>query len=80
MAGPTSETQRQVPKVSEKATDANGATLALANPCIEITPSPEQYEQLCRDLAALRGAGASSNTAAVISAVHEAAVAKLRGG
>ncbi len=48
-------------------------------PCIEITPSAEQYTQLCRDLAALRAAGASSNTTAVISAVH-AAAAQLDGG
>lgn len=39
-------------------------------PCIEITPTPAEYEQLCRDLAALRKAGAASNTAAILQAVH----------
>jgi hypothetical protein len=53
---------------------------AAANPRIEITPSAEQYDQLCRDLAALRKAGAHSNTAAVLAAVHVAAAAKLAGG
>jgi hypothetical protein len=43
-------------------------------PSIEITPSPEQYTQLCRDLAALRRAGAVSNTAAILAAVREAAI------
>jgi hypothetical protein len=42
-------------------------------PCIEITPSAEQYTQLCRDLAALRRAGAVSNTAAIVAAVRTAA-------
>jgi hypothetical protein len=43
------------------------------NPCIEITPTPLEYKQLCRDLAALRAAGAISNTAAVLNAVRDAA-------
>jgi hypothetical protein len=65
--------------------EANSHTLygrspVAANPCIEITPSPEQYRQLCRDLGALRRAGAASNTAAVIAAVHAAAADKLDGG
>src|SRR5215467_5936014 len=30
------------------------------NPCIEITPTPAEYEQLCRDLTKLRAAGAFS--------------------
>jgi hypothetical protein len=47
-------------------------------PRIEITPSPEQYTQLCRDLGTLRRAGAISNTAAVVSAVR-AAAAQLDG-
>ncbi len=42
------------------------------HPCIEITPTPAEYEQLCRDLAALREAGAESNTAAILKAVHSA--------
>jgi hypothetical protein len=50
------------------------------NPCIEITPSPAQYRQLCRDLGALRRTGAASNTAAVIAAVRAAAADKLDGG
>jgi hypothetical protein len=41
---------------------------------IVITPSPRQYRQLCRDLEALRIAGAESNTDAVLAAVHEAVV------
>jgi hypothetical protein len=54
---------------------------ALAtNPCIEITPSVEQYEQLCRDLGALRRAGAASNTDAVLDAVHAAAADKINSG
>lgn len=43
------------------------------NPRIEITPSPAQYRQLCRDLAALRAQGAASNTAAILEAVSHAA-------
>jgi hypothetical protein len=43
---------------------------ATTGPHLEITPSPDDYDQLCRDLAALRAAGAPSNTAAVIEAVH----------
>jgi hypothetical protein len=42
-------------------------------PRIEITPTSEQYTQLCHDLAALRRAGAISNTAAMLAAVREAA-------
>jgi hypothetical protein len=53
---------------------------AAANPRIEITPSAEQYDQLCRDLAALRKAGAGSNTAAVLAAVRAAAAVKLGDG
>jgi hypothetical protein len=40
------------------------------NPCIEITPTPAEYEQLCLDLKTLREAGAASNTAAILQAVH----------
>jgi hypothetical protein len=43
-----------------------------ANPVIEITPTTDQYGQLCRDLATLRAAGAASNTEAVLRAVHAA--------
>jgi len=43
------------------------------DPRIEITPTPAQYRQLCHDLAALRGAGAASNTAALLAAVRDAA-------
>jgi hypothetical protein len=42
-------------------------------PIIEITPSESAYRQLCRDLETLRAAGAESNTAAVLEAVHQAA-------
>jgi hypothetical protein len=45
----------------------------MSRPIIEITPSPEQYRQLCRDLKTLREEGADSNTAAVLEAVHQAA-------
>lgn len=44
-----------------------------ANPRIEITPSPAQYRQLCRDLKKLRALGAPSHTEAIIEAVHAAA-------
>lgn len=43
------------------------------NPCIEITPTPLEYDQLCRDLAKLRRAGAFSNTDAILGAVRAAA-------
>jgi hypothetical protein len=43
------------------------------NPCIEITPTPLEYKQLCRDLATLRAAGAFSNTDAILEAVRAAA-------
>jgi hypothetical protein len=45
----------------------------VPGPVIEITPSPEEYKQLCCDLAKLRSSGAPSNTAAVLAAVHAAA-------
>ena len=38
-----------------------------------LTPSPSQYEQLVRDLATLREAGAESSTAAIVRAVSQAA-------
>jgi hypothetical protein len=44
-----------------------------SRPKLEITPDQEQYTQLCRDLQVLRGLGASSNTDAIIDAVHERA-------
>lgn len=50
----------------------------MSNPRIEITPSTAQYEQLCRDLDALRKAGASSNTAAIVEAVHATARQRYR--
>lgn len=40
---------------------------------ITINPSVDQYERLCRDLEALRSAGAPSNTAAICDAVRRAA-------
>lgn len=48
-----------------------------SGPSIEITPDSTQYGQLCRDLAALRRAGAPTNTAAVLQAVHAAAAGDL---
>ena len=51
----------------------HGPMPAARGPHIEITPSAAEYEQLCRDLAALRKAGAETNTAAVVDAVHKAA-------
>lgn len=44
-----------------------------ANPCIEITPTPMQYERLCLDLKKLRERGATSNTEAILAAVRDAA-------
>lgn len=49
----------------------------ISNPLLEITPSPAEYDQLCRDLATLREAGAESNTAAVLAAVSLAAAGSL---
>ena len=67
-------------RIQAKATAGNGERQAkAANPRIEITPSVAQYEQLCRDLAALREAGAPSNTAAIIGAVHAAVKAPMLG-
>jgi hypothetical protein len=52
-----------------------------SGPRLEITPSAGDYDQLCRDLAALRKGGAQSNTEVVLRAVHEAAErVELRGG
>jgi hypothetical protein len=45
----------------------------VSDPIIEITPSPDYYRQLVRDLEALRAAGAASNTVAIVEAVHTAA-------
>ena len=41
---------------------------------IEITPTPSQYCELCRDLETLRGRGAHSNTEAILQAVRAAAL------
>jgi hypothetical protein len=49
--------------------------LQAVNPTLEITPTRAQYEQLCRDLKMLRQSGAPSNTAAILDAVRDAAVA-----
>jgi hypothetical protein len=49
----------------------------IVGPVIEITPSPDEYDQLIRDLARLRKHGAPSNTAAVVAAVHAAASRKM---
>jgi hypothetical protein len=40
---------------------------------IEITPTVEEYRQLCRDLGELRRQGAETNTAAILAAVRAAA-------
>jgi hypothetical protein len=48
-------------------------TAVQGNPCIEITPTPLEYKQLCRDLATLRAGGAFSNTDAILAAVRAAA-------
>jgi hypothetical protein len=52
-------------------------TAPVLGPVIEITPSPDEYDQLVRDLARLRELGAPSNTAAVVGAVHAAASRKM---
>jgi hypothetical protein len=63
------------------ASAVNAARMAhAANPLIEITPTAEEYHQLCHDLAKLRKLGALSNTAAVLTAVHTAAGATVRHG
>lgn len=43
-------------------------------PCIEITPTPNEYKQLCLDLEKLRRLGALSNTEAILAAVRSAAI------
>lgn len=53
---------------------------AATNPRLEITPSAAQYEQLCRDLKALRRSGAPSHTAAILEAVHAAAQGHMLAG
>jgi hypothetical protein len=53
---------------------------SAANPRIEITPTVAQYQQLCRDLKALRKSGAPSHTAAILEAVHAAAQGHMLGG
>ncbi len=55
------------------AKDAKTKPRVKGNPCIEITPTPAEYEQLCRDLAKLRAQGAFSNTEAILLAVRAAA-------
>jgi hypothetical protein len=63
------------------ASAVNAARMAhAASPLIEITPTPEEYRQLCHDLAKLRKLGALSNTAAVLAAVHTAAGATVGHG
>jgi hypothetical protein len=57
-----------------------GRLPAARGPRIEITPSPAQYEQLCRDLKILRKGGAASNTAAILDAVRAAAAGGTVGG
>jgi hypothetical protein len=60
---------------------ANGKpTPTTGNPCIEITPTPAEYEQLCRDLKTLRSAGAMSNTSAILEAVRVAAKGHMLNG
>lgn len=49
----------------------------LVGPVIEITPTPEEYDQLVGDLARLRERGAPSNTAAVVEAVHAVAGGRI---
>jgi hypothetical protein len=67
-----------------QATGAKDSPLTLVpraaprvGPLIEITPGPEEYDQLVSDLARLRERGAPSNTAAVVAAVHAAAGGKM---
>lgn len=55
-------------------------TAAFANPCIEITPTPKQYERLCLDLRKLRERGATSNTDAILAAVRDAAARRKMPG
>lgn len=47
----------------------------LSGPCVEITPTPAQFDQFRHDLDTLRKSGAASNTAAILKAVHDAAAA-----
>lgn len=65
-----------MPSRKSKPTTRDVSQRGASNPRIEITPAVAEYEQLCRDLKALRDAGAESNTAAILSAVGNAA----RGG
>jgi hypothetical protein len=54
---------------------ADARRRATGNPRIEITPSITEYRQLCRNLKALRDAGAESNTEAILKAVEQAVAA-----
>lgn len=44
---------------------------------IEITPTPDQFRQLCRDLDRLREGGMPSNTASILRAVRLLADGKI---
>jgi hypothetical protein len=44
---------------------------------IEITPTPEEYRRLCRDLDRLREGGMATNTAAILRAVSLLAEGKI---
>jgi hypothetical protein len=76
----SAQAARQRPRLAHEAQSRlKDAPLALVprvapivGPVIEITPSPDEYNQLVRDLARLREYGAPSNTAAVVAAVHAA--------
>ncbi len=69
-------TDRRIEPLAASA--VNAARMAhAANPLIEITPTPEEYHQLCHDLAKLRKLGSLSNTAAVLTAVHAAAASRM---
>lgn len=47
---------------------------------IEITPTPEQYRQLCHDLDRLREDGMPSNTASILRAVSLLADCRIGAG
>jgi hypothetical protein len=71
------QTQRRERDSRRKPPTSPAPAASIAGPLIEITPTPEEYELLCSDLAKLRKLGAPSNTAAVLAAVSAAAGGKF---
>lgn len=80
LAGPLGASARPGGMRASSRTGTLAARAVAAHPHLEITPSPAEYEELCRDLGKLRKLGAPSNTAAILAAVHAAAAGKMPHG